>query len=157
MRGRLHAAVAAVAMAALVSCGGRGADTPTSPTSGARSGTWVGTVSDPDNGTGALRLVLDEFPIDATRSFFTGTWRTSFPDGSRDGGGTVTGTITASTGTLLLAPAMPATCPSSAPFGPPIGSYASPLLTVSATTIGGPYSHARCTGVVSGTLTLTKQ
>lgn len=152
---RRLAAVAACA-ALLTSCGADTA-TPTAPSAGGpRSGIWQGTLTDAHGTTGVLRLTIEERQIDAARSLYSGTWSATYQDGSRDGAGSLTGTITGSTGTLLLAPAVTTTC-SGTPLSPAAGTYSSSQLTISNVAIQGPYAQARCAGTLNGTLSLTKQ
>lgn len=148
------AAVAACA-ALLTSCGA-GTATPTAPSgTGPRSGIWQGTLADANGTTGTLRVTIEERQIDAARSLYSGTWTASYPDRSRDGAGSLTGTITGSAGTLLLAPTVTTTC-SGTPLSPAAGTYSASRLTISNASIHGPYSQALCTGTLNGTLTLTK-
>ncbi len=149
-------AVAAACAALFVSCGSEAVRSPTAPSgTGPRSGSWRGTLTDTSNVTGTIRLTIEEHAIDAARSFVTGTWSTTFTDASRDGSGTVSGTIAGATGTLLLSPATAPPC-GSGPFIPAIGSYSSPMLTVSSVAMQGPYAHATCSGTISGTLLLAR-
>ncbi len=149
------AAVAACA-ALLTSCGA-GTATPTAPTgTGPRSGIWQGTLADANGTTGTLRVTIEERQIDAARSLYSGTWTATYQDRSRDGAGSLTGTISGSTGTLLLAPTVTTTC-SGTPLSPAAGTYVSSQLTISSVLIQGPYSQALCAGPLNGTLSLTKQ
>lgn len=138
-----------------VACGSSGS-TPTAPSAGSRSGTWSGTVSDSANGTGTLRLVLDDRVVSATESFITGTWTATFPDASRNGSGVVAGGATDATMFLNLAPTTPPTCPIPPLFPAAVGSYNATRLSVGATTIRGDYVFGTCTGTVNGTLELRR-
>jgi hypothetical protein len=144
-------------IAALLLCAACGASTPTGPgRSGARTGAWSGTVADAVNGTGALRVVLDERTIDGDRSLLTGTWTSAFGGASRNGSGTVTGTIAGTAGTLSLNPTQSPTCPTAVPFPAAVGSYTVPALSVSDSLIGGAYVFVTCDGTVPGTLELRR-
>jgi hypothetical protein len=88
---------------------------PTGPTSslpatGALTGTWAGTLTDGLNGSGALRLVLEERPIDGGRSLVTGIWSASFPQAARLDSGTFAGTGEGSEVLLGLTPATRPAC-----------------------------------------------
>ena len=136
-------------------CGATGS--PTAPSGqGPRSGMWQGTLVDLNDVAGALRLTIEERRIDDSRSLLSGTWSATFQDGSRNGAGTLSGTITGTTATLLLTPSTPPAC-ASGPFAATIGSYSAPQLTVSGASIQGAYSQATCTGAVSGTLAASQQ
>lgn len=154
-----HAAVrlaAVAACAALLTSCGAGTATPTAPSgTGPRSGIWQGTLADANGATGTLRVTIEERRVDAARSLYSGTWTATYQDGSRDGAGSLTGTITGSAGTLLLVPTVTTTC--SGPLSPAAGTYSASLLTISNVSIHGPYSQALCSGPLNGTLTLTKQ
>lgn len=149
-------------LAALTTCAvvlaACGADsvTPTAPSStGGRSGVWLGTLHEVSGITGSLRLTLEERQVDARRSLITGTWTASYEVRSRDGSGTLTGTITDAIATLLLTPSTPGECDQVLPVA--AGTYSTPQLTVSATSIQGAYSQLLCAGTATGRLTLTKQ
>ncbi|MBP7775846.1 MAG: hypothetical protein KA371_01810 [Acidobacteria bacterium] len=145
--------ICAVAFAAC----GSGAGSPTAPSgAGPQSGTWLGTITDLNNVVGTLRLTIDERRIDGSRSLVSGSWSATFQDASRNGAGTLGGTITGATGTLLLTPVAPPAC-ASGPFASVIGSYSAPQLAISSAAIQGPYSQSTCTGSLTGTLTLSKQ
>lgn len=148
-------AVLTVCGAFLASCGDQRA-TPTAPSgTGTRSGVWQGALNESSGTTGTLRLTLEERQVDTRRSLVTGTWTASYPDRSRDGAGTLTGTITDAIGTLLLVPSQSGDC--DRVLLAATGTYSTPQLTISATTIRGSYSQLLCTSTVTGTLTLTKQ
>jgi hypothetical protein len=136
------------------SCG----DTGTSPTgpsgSGPWTGVWQGTLTDTHGTTGTLRLTLDERPVDAQRSFLSGSWSTSFADSSRNGSGSVAGTATDTTGTLLFTPSAPATC-SQTVLGA-AGSYSLPQVRLVGASLQGAYTQLSCTGTVTGTLAVRK-
>lgn len=149
-------ATVAASVALLTSCGAD-TTTPTAPSAaGPRSGIWQGTLTDANGTTGTLRMTIEERQIDATRSLYSGTWNAIYQDGSRDGAGSLTGTITGSAGTLLLAPTVTTTC-GGTPLSPAAGTYVSTQLTISNVSIRGPYSQALCAGTLNGTLSLTKQ
>ena len=88
--------------------------TPTAPTPGIprgpRSGTWIGTVTDPANGNGALRVDLDELVIGEAQSVLNGTWTTTFSDATKNGAGEVAGSISGTTAQLILRRAVPLSC-----------------------------------------------
>jgi hypothetical protein len=150
-----HLAVLTTCAVMLAACGAASL-TPTAPSStGGRSGVWLGTLNEVSGATGSLRLTLEERQVDTRRSLITGTWTASYQARSRDGAGTLTGTITDALATLLLVPSTPVECDQVLPLA--AGAYSTGSLTVSATSIQGPYSQLLCAGTVTGTLTLTKQ
>lgn len=150
-------AVVAACAALLTACGAGAAGSPTAPSgAGPRSGTWLGTLTGPDDVAGTVRLTIEERRIDDVRSLVAGTWSATYQDASRNGAGTLGGTITGAAGSLLLAPFTPPPC-ASGPFASAVGSYSAPQLTISNASIHGPYSQATCAGSLTGTLTLAKQ
>ncbi|MCC6987394.1 MAG: hypothetical protein IT181_00250 [Acidobacteria bacterium] len=150
----LRLAATTVCGAILASCGGQGA-TPTAPSStGTRSGVWQGTLNEASGTTGTLRLTVEERQVDARRSLLTGTWTASYQDRARDGAGSLTGTITDATGTLLLVPSTPGAC--DRVLLAAAGSYSASELAISAASMRGAYSQLLCTSTITGTLSLTK-
>lgn len=133
-----------------------GDDSPTSPspTLGPRTGTWVGPVNDPLNGSGTLRAEITELTIDASRSLIGGSWTATFADSSRNAAGNIGGIRSA--GALSIT-AFPATTPSCTP-APQVttGAY-SIEASFSATDITGTYRFSSCTDSVSGTIALRRQ
>lgn len=124
---------------AVVGCGGNNS-TPTAPTSSQLnvSGTWTGTTSD-NLGTGPARATLAQ-----SGNSISGTWSTG--SGATTNGGSVNGSSAGTNVSLSLVPSDPRTCG----------------FTVTASVTGGnrmsgSYAAAKCTVVVTGTLTLTKQ
>jgi hypothetical protein len=113
-------------------------------------------VADPVNGTGALHVVLEDHRIDSERSLLTGTWTTTFGNAARNSGGSVTGTVTTSAGSLSLTPTRPPACPAPTPFPAAIGSYAVPSLAVGTDALRGAYVFTTCDGTVPGTLELRR-
>ncbi|MEZ5290749.1 MAG: hypothetical protein R2745_06680 [Vicinamibacterales bacterium] len=152
---------AAVALLALVlaspGCGRSTRSSPTGPSpDGPWTGTWSGTVADPANGTGTIRLTIDDYRIDATRSFFVGTWTTSFGEVSRNAAGTLAGGTTGGTGVLTLTPVPVPPCATPPPFPGAVGSYTAPALTLDGDTIRGSYQFGTCTSAVPGTIELRR-
>jgi hypothetical protein len=124
---------------------------PTAPTPSSRTGIWTGTVSDSANGTGTLRLVLEDRAISANESFLTGSWTTTFDDAAKNSEGTFAGGINGTRGFLSLGPSRSPACPSPPAFGT-VGTYIAAELTVETNAIRGSYLFAACSGSVSGTL-----
>ncbi len=135
--------------------------TPTAPTLGVprgpRSGTWVGTVTDSSNGSGALRVQLEELVIGNAQSLLNGTWAATFSDASKNGGGDVSGSIFGNMVQVTFRRAVPLSCANPGPIPAVYGSYFSLDLAIAGTTISGPYNYQTCTAAVSGALTLTMQ
>lgn len=154
---RLTTLVAALVLALLPGC----SKTPTTPTSdapsGPRSGTWIGTLADTSNGQGALRVVLQETPFGSGQGVLSGTWSTTFADGSKNAVGDAVGSLMGAVVQLNLQRTAPSSCPPPVPpFAFP-GSYFALNLTLSGTTISGTYDYHTCATPVRGTLTITKQ
>lgn len=135
--------------------------TPTAPTPrvprGLRSGTWVGTLTDPANGNGALRLQLEELVIGNAQSLLNGTWTTTFSDATKNGSGDVSGSILGTTVQVTFLRTVPLSCANPGPVPAVYGSYVSLDLAIAGTTISGPYNYQPCAAPVSGALTLTLQ
>lgn len=137
----------------LASCGERAS--PTGPSSnGPWTGVWQGTLTDTGGTTGTLQLTLEERAVDARGSLVSGAWTTSFADASRNGAGTVGGTVTEGVGTLLLTPATATAC--SQPIPGAAGSYSLSRLTLSGPALQGAFAQLLCTSTITGTVTLTK-
>ena len=135
--------------------------TPTTPTPsvprGPRSGTWVGTVTDPSNGSGVLRVQLEELVLGNTQSLLNGTWTAAFSDATKNGSGDVSGSVTGTAVQVTFRRSVPLTCANPGPVAAVYGSYFSLNLAVAGSTISGPYNFQTCTTAVSGALTLTMQ
>lgn len=150
--------VLCVASLVAAACNSSSPTSPSGPTAnGPRTGVWVGTASDPVNGTGTLRLELNDHALDDARSLLSGTWSTSYADAAKNGRGPVSGTATGATGALAMNPAVAQQCPSGTVFGGAAGSYVSTTLSIGSTTITGSYLLTTCTGSATGTLDLRKQ
>lgn len=145
-------ALAAALAGALIACD----SSPTEPTDTSRSGVWTGTVTDPANGSGTLRLVLEERRIDAQQSFWTGTWTTSFAVAANNGSGTIVGGVTGASALLSLAPTQAPSCAQPPPFGSAVGTFTAASLTATGKRITGSYQFATCTTVVTGTLDVSR-
>jgi hypothetical protein len=131
--------------------------TPTGPSrTGPRTGTWSGSITDSLNGTGTIRVVLEDHSVDNVRSLLTGTWTTSFTDAAKNAAGSLSGTAAGSSGTLSLVPTRPPECSRPIAFPGAVGSYIVPALTVSANQMTGAYVLATCDGSVAGTLELRR-
>lgn len=151
-------AVLCVAALAPVACASSSPTGPTGPAaSGPRTGVWSGTVSDPVNGTGTLRIELSDYPLDSARSLLSGSWSTAYADATKNGSGSLSGTATGATIALAMNPATPPQCPPGTVFRAAAGSYLSTALSQGATTIAGSYLLTTCDGSASGTLDLRKQ
>ena len=135
--------------------------TPTTPTPGVprgpRSGLWAGTAADASNGSGVLRVQLEEVVIGDGQSLLNGTWTTAFSDSTKNGSGDVSGSIYGTAVQVTFRRAVPLSCANPAPVPAVYGSYFSLNLAIAGSTISGPYNFQTCTTAVSGTLTLTLQ
>ena len=152
---RSSTALAAVLLLALLpGC----STTPTAPTPGAgpRSGVWVGTVADAANGSGALRVQLDELVIGNAQSLLNGTWSTTFGDATKNGSGDVSGSVSGTAVQVTFMRSVPLTCVNPGPVPAVHGSYFSLNLAIAGSTISGPYNYQTCTAPVTGALTLTR-
>ncbi len=132
-------------------------DSPTAPTgppaSGPRSGAWVGTIVDPANGSGTLRLDLGERVVDSSTSVLSGPWSMSFADSQRNARGTLSGLATGTQWAALGATDPPATCPPG-PFASP--GTLSITATASTTEITGTFVYSVCTTTLSGPVALRR-
>jgi hypothetical protein len=153
----LTALVAALVLALSPGC----STTPTTPTPGVprspRSGTWIGTVTDSSNGSGALRVQLDELVIGNAHSLLNGTWTTTFSDATKNGSGDLSGSVSGTAVQVSFRRAVPLSCANPGPVPAVYGSYFSLNLAIAGSTISGPYNFQTCTTAVSGALTLTMQ
>jgi hypothetical protein len=151
-------AVLCVAALAPAACASSSPTAPTGPAaSGPRTGVWSGTVSDPVNGTGTIRIELSDYPLDNARSLLSGTWSTAHTDATKNGSGALSGTAMGATVALAMNPSTPPPCPPGTLFGAAAGSYISTALSQGATAITGSYLFTTCDGSASGTLDLRKQ
>ena len=135
--------------------------TPTAPTPGVprgpRSGTWAGTVTDAANGSGALRVQLEELVVGTAQSLLSGTWTTTYSDATKNGSGEVSGSVSGTAVQVILRRAVPLSCANPGPVPAVYGSYFSLNLATAGSTISGPYDFQTCTTAVRGALTLTMQ
>jgi hypothetical protein len=135
--------------------------TPTTPTPsvprGPRSGLWVGSATDASNGSGVLRVQLEEAVFGEGQSLVNGTWTTAFSDATKNGSGDVSGSIFGTTVQITLRRAVPLSCANPGLVPAIYGSYFSLNLAIAGSTISGPYNFQTCTTAVSGALTLTLQ
>jgi hypothetical protein len=143
-------------LAFLLLCAGCSDDSPTAPSgppaNGPRSGAWVGTLTDPVNGTATLRFDLVE-QMDGGVSLVGGTWAMAFADPQRNVRGSVSGLLTGSRWEALGSTEPPISCPP-APFTFPgllsvTGTFTSSELT-------GTLRYERCTVSESGAISLRR-
>jgi hypothetical protein len=144
-------------LACLLLCAGCGDDSPTAPSAppptGARSGAWVGTLADPVNGTGTLRLDLEERVGDGA-SLLGGTWAMAFADAQRNARGSLSGLVTGTQMTVLGSTEPPPACPP-VPFATP--GLLSVSATFTSTELTGSYRFSTCTESTTGTIALRRQ
>ena len=69
------------------------------------TGTWTGTITDSVAGIGALSLTITQ-----TASQLTGTWQSTFADPTNTNGGSLSGSVAASSIALVLFAAQPQAC-----------------------------------------------
>lgn len=153
----MRPAIAALSLVIATACGG-GRDTPTSPgppdPAGARTGVWLATLSDPENGAGTMRMDLAEYPIDGTRSLVGGTWSSAFAESARNGSGSLGGTITGARLAALAGPSPVPVCQGATIAVP--GSFALSL-TITQAGMTGTYLYTSCSESVTGTIELRRQ
>ncbi len=111
------------------------------------TGTWSGTVTDSAGGRGSARLVLTQ-----TGQGLAGSFAMTFQDRAFDRSGSASGTVLASTISLLLAPSDPIVCSPSVTLS---GTF-SAALTVRGTRLTGTYSRFTCGGVDAGSLDVAR-
>lgn len=153
----LAALVAVLVLALSPGC----STTPTTPTPGVprgpRTGLWLGTVADSSNGSGVLRVQLEELVIGNAQSLLNGTWTTAFSDPTKNGSGDVSGSVSGTAVQVTFRRAVPLSCANPGPVPAVYGSYFSLNLAIAGSTISGPYNFQTCTAPVTGALTLTMQ
>jgi hypothetical protein len=137
---RVRTVVAVGFFLASVACGGRSSSTPTGPTISSVAGTWVGTTKDSVAGTGNIQVTISQ-----NDAALTGTWASTFADISNNNGGTLGGTISGSSVSVVLTPSDPVTCSFSV------------TATVSGSSMAGTYATTNCNVAVTGSVSLTKQ
>ncbi|HEV3139481.1 MAG TPA: hypothetical protein VGY57_03140 [Vicinamibacterales bacterium] len=126
---RLHAAFAIAAVVAAIACGS--STSPSPPVNIA--GTWNGTVSDSQLGTGTVTATINQ-----SNSAVAGTWAASYANAANNNSGTLAGTVDGSNVSMTLKPSAP-------------GSCAILLSTTSdGRTMNGNYSTVNCTEIVTG-------
>ncbi len=104
------------------------------------AGTWSGTLVDSLSGPGTI-----QFTISQSESALTGTYTVKFPAAANPVTGTLAGTLSGSTVTLVLTP----------PNG--AGCLEDVTVSVSGSNMSGMYTYANCGAIDTGTLTLTLQ
>jgi hypothetical protein len=104
------------------------------------AGTWSGTLVDSLSGPGTI-----QFTISQSESALTGTYTVKFPAAANAVTGTLAGTLSGSTVTLVLTP----------PNG--AGCLEDVTVSVSGSSMSGTYAYANCGAIDTGTLSLTLQ
>ena len=136
--------VAACAVLALTAC-----EWPAAPsTVPSLEGDWAGTIRHGVAGEGALTLSVSQ-----RGPGIFGQWTSAYAEAASNQSGTFSGTITAVPFVLFLRPSVPIAC------GP--DQTLSGTLTVNTTLtddrISGPFTILNCTGVISGSVDVTRQ
>ncbi len=134
-----------------------GCSSPTSPTAptSPRTGPWAGTLSDPSNGQGSLRVVLFETSPDGRQ--LGGTWTATFADPSKNASGDLSGTVDGGAVSLTLLRSVPIVCPNPGPVTSSYGSFFARNLTIVGTTMSGSYDYFACAGNAAGSLQVSRQ
>ncbi len=120
------------------SCG----STATSPSSTTANlaGTWTGTLTDGISGTGNLKMVMTQSGIS-----LTGTWEALYSVAAKNQTGSLTGTVSGSSVSLMLKPSSASTCQGKI------------IATASGSSFSGMYSAVNCSVTDTGSMSATKQ
>lgn len=113
----------------------------TEPTTADLSGSWSGTISSATSGAGTLGLTLSQ-----SSNSLSGTWTATFSSAQYNNHGTLTGTVSGSSVSMVLTATGQAACPINV-SGTLSGS----------TSISGSYVGSDCTTSSTGTFSATKQ
>ena len=139
---RMSAYVVAGLMILAVGCGGDSPTAPTPPPPFSFNGTWTGpiisNVPGVPPGTGTVTITH-------TGSSLSGTWATVYPDSTFNSAGSFSGTASGMSLVGMLSPSIPTDCPYTI------------NAAVSGNLMTGTYASFNCSGVLSGTISLTKQ
>ena len=145
---RIHRSIAVLALCITAACGG-GNSSPTAPTPTppppppfSFNGTWTGPITSnvPGVPPGTATITITH-----TGSSLSGTWATVYPDSTFNTAGSFSGTASGMSLEGTLSPSIPTECPYTI------------NATVSGNLMTGTYASFNCSGVLSGTISLTKQ
>lgn len=122
-------------------------DSVVSPTP-ALAGEWSGRITDSLAGEGTMRLTIGQ-----RGPGLSGTWASTFPDGSFNRSGSFSGTMVGSPFVLFLRPSLPIVC---SPDVTLTGTLAM-TTTVNGDKLIGSYTVLNCSGVMTGTVDVERQ
>lgn len=132
--------LAVVVLGALIlsACGGDSGPAAPSQATVNLSGTWVGAISDSLAGNGSVRMTLTQ-----GGNGLTGSFATVYPIGN--GGGSLNGTVTGSAVSATVQPSVANQCPFTV------------NATMSGSSLSGTFAAFSCSGVETGSFSVTKQ
>jgi hypothetical protein len=104
------------------------------------AGTWKGTVSDSQLGTGTVTATINQ-----SNAVVTGTWAATYTNAANNNNGSLSGTVDGSNVSILLKPSAVNSC----------GIQLS--ATSDGKTMSGNYSTVQCTETVTGQISVTRQ
>ena len=137
--------IVALALAGLGACE---QNSPVTPTVDDLAGEWAGTITDSMAGAGTIRLTIGQ-----RGPGLSGTWASTFADGSFNRSGSFSGTMIGSPFVLFLRPSLPIVC---SPDETLTGTLAM-TTRVDGDRITGSYTIFNCSGVITGTVEVTRQ
>ena len=137
--------VVALAMMAL---GGCQQNSSVNPTADDLAGEWAGTITDSVAGAGTIRLAIRQ-----RGPGLSGSWASTFAEGSFDRSGSFSGTMVSSPFVLFLRPSLPIAC---SPDVTLTGTLAM-TTTLSGDRITGTYTVLNCSGVITGNVDASRQ
>lgn len=136
--------IAAWAIVTLTAC-----DQPAAPSSvPSLSGEWAGSIQHSLSGEGTLSLVVSQ-----RGPGILGQWTAAYADASAGQSGTFSGTITGMPFTLFLRPSVPRVCGGNQTLNGTLAVVAS----VANDRITGPFTILDCSGVISGSIDLSRK
>jgi hypothetical protein len=136
--------MAACAIVAMTAC-----DQPAAPSSvPSLSGEWAGTIRHSLAGEGTLSLVVSQ-----RGPGIFGQWAAAYADASAGQSGTFSATITGTPFTLFLRPSVPTACGGNQTLNGTLAVVAS----VANDRMTGPFTILDCSGVISGSIELSRR
>jgi len=135
------ALLAVLALSVLASaCGGTDSAPSNSNATTSYTGTWAGTATSPIAGTGNIRVTMAQTNVN-----LSGTWSATYANIQNNNSGTLSGSVTGVSITLVLLSSVPSSCPYNLTG------------TRSGNTITGTFATVNCSGSSSGPFSVTKQ
>jgi hypothetical protein len=132
----LRIILACAALAGAAACGSSTA--PSTPVN--IEGTWKGTVSDSQLGTGTVTAIINQ-----SNAAVTGTWAAVYANPANNNSGSLSGSVDGSNVSILLKPSAVNSC------GIQLTA------TSDGSSMNGNYSTVQCTETVTGQIKVTKQ